>query len=166
PSTGAKFTVVTEDLAVEVLGTRFNVNTYLTETEVVLNEGKIQLYLYQQPDRVVAPLSPGELFRFNATSTQIERTTVDTLAYTGWKDGEYVFEDTPLGEIIDKLSAVYGVEFVLGSEALRDVKVSTTASAENLDEFLRVLSLLFTGDQISVERQGNQISIQKNEPPM
>ena len=159
----ARFTVATEDLDVRVVGTRFNVNAYFNGTEIVLNEGRVDLLTAGGGPILTPALSPGERFLYDSEDASRERNAVDTLAYSGWKDGYYVFDDTPLGDIVDRLAVIYGVDFYFTSEALRSVRVSTTASVENLDEFLRVLNLLFDGDGIEAVRRGDRITVRRRE---
>ena len=63
PQTQAKFSVFTNDLKVEVLGTEFNVDTRKEKTEVVLNEGSIKLQLKDQAKQriLMKPGGPGKL---------------------------------------------------------------------------------------------------------
>ncbi len=60
------FIVRTPDLTVQVLGTEFNVNTRRGRTQVVLDDGQIELQL---PSEQKAAMKPGDLVEYEAQST-------------------------------------------------------------------------------------------------
>jgi|GEM_PF-4963553 len=65
-----KFSVVTPDLRVEVLGTRFDVSTGQEQSRVYLSSGKIKLNIQarQQP----LQLKPGDMVKYNPNSRELQ----------------------------------------------------------------------------------------------
>ena len=147
------FVVHTPDLAVQVLGTEFNVNTRRGRTQVVLDDGKIELQLPTEERTVMVP---GELVEYQAQATIIRKETVDPDLFIAWRDRHLRFDDTPLGEVALVLEENYGVDVQFDTPSLRTKRVTGEISARKIDTILTALSKLFT---ISIRRTGDTIYI-------
>ncbi|MBB4804681.1 hypothetical protein HNP37_004778 [Flavobacterium nitrogenifigens] len=112
------FTVNAQEVNVEVLGTKFNVDSYTnnTSTDVVLVEGKVSLYKQQKTNQVY--LTPGlkgsNLKGQDAISTE----QVNTDYYTAWVKGSLVFKNASFADIIKKLERQYNVTFINRNKTL------------------------------------------------
>jgi transmembrane sensor len=108
------FTVNTQELDVEVLGTKFNVNTYSDDltTDVVLVEGKVSLYKDKKTTNNQVYLTPGLKGTNIKGKSVITTETVNTDYYTAWVKGSLVFKNAPFSEIIKKLERHYNVTFI------------------------------------------------------
>jgi transmembrane sensor len=108
------FTVNTQELDVEVLGTKFNVNTYSDDltTDVVLVEGKVSLYKDKKTSNNQVYLTPGLKGTNIKGKSVITTETVNTDYYTAWVKGSLVFKNAPFSEIIKKLERHYNVTFI------------------------------------------------------
>ncbi|MEL7161255.1 MAG: FecR domain-containing protein, partial [Bacteroidota bacterium] len=128
------FVVHSGELAVEVLGTAFNVNTHRKDTRVVLEEGSIGVTLARRLGKGDAPilLVPGERLDHAAGSGTVRKTRVDPHHYTSWKDGELVFEHQPLREVARRLEEIFGVRVELSPASLGEEKIRMTTSSEDL----------------------------------
>ncbi|MFV8341987.1 FecR family protein [Flavobacterium sp. XS2P39] len=114
------FTVNTQEMNVEVLGTKFNVSTYKEDstTDVVLVEGKVGLYKDQKTKDNWVKLTPG-LKGSNIKGQQnITTEKVNTDIYTAWIDGNLVFKNMTFDAIIKKLERHYNVTFVNKNKTL------------------------------------------------
>ncbi|MEG0797130.1 MAG: FecR family protein, partial [Odoribacter sp.] len=91
------FIVSTSNGQIQVMGTSFNVRDYAEEGKVVttLVEGKVD-YVSERYKRV--SLQPGYMLEDNGSKDYRIR-KVNTLEYTGWKDGKYIFENASVEEI-------------------------------------------------------------------
>ena len=147
------FVVRTRDLDVQVLGTEFNVNTRRGRTQVVLDDGRVDLML---PTEQKTQMKPGELAEYQADDTLVHTEIVDTERFIKWRDRTLTFDDTPLQEVALLLEENYGVEVTFGNPRLRDKRVSGEISAQKLDTILRALSKLFG---ISIQHTGNTVRI-------
>lgn len=147
------FIVRTPDLAVQVLGTEFNVNTRRGRTQVVLDDGQIELQL---PSEQKAAMKPGELVEYEAQSTSLRRENVDTELFIAWRNRQLKFDDTPLSEVALLLEENYGVDIRFDTTALRTKRVTGEISAREIDTILTALSKLFS---ISIHRSGDSIYI-------
>lgn len=108
------FTVNTEDINVEVLGTQFNVSNYIEDlrTDIVLVEGKVSLYRGNKSAENQVFLVPG-LRGSNAKGQQkITTEAVNTDYYTAWIKGSLIFKNASFATIIKKLERRYSVTFI------------------------------------------------------
>ncbi|MCP2027530.1 hypothetical protein L1276_002687 [Flavobacterium sp. HSC-32F16] len=108
------FTVNTQNVNVEVLGTKFNVDTYSENisTNVVLVEGKVSLYKDQKTNEDQVYLKPGMKGSNIKGQSKITTEEVNTDYYTAWVKGSLVFKNASFEDIIKKLERHYNVTFI------------------------------------------------------
>lgn len=146
------------NLRVEVLGTTFTVSERATKTQVVLNSGKVALYV----DKATEPLvmKPGELVDIpKAQPDRMARRTVNPAVYSAWKDNQFVFENTSLGEIAAIIEADFGITVQFSSASLTDRRV--TLRLPNRDLELLLTSLAEIHD-LTIDRQTSRIIFSEN----
>ena len=104
------FVVVSRELTTEVLGTRFEVNTYGDRDEVsaTLVEGSVRVNV---GSRFVV-IKPNQQFMFNTKSGTIEVNEVDAARKVMWKDGILVIDNEAFRDVVWKLERWYGVSIV------------------------------------------------------
>jgi ferric-dicitrate binding protein FerR (iron transport regulator) len=118
PTTSARFEVTTADLTVTVLGTEFNVKAFGDQTTVYLDEGKVQLELGPGSGKQLS-MVPGELVAYSKQRGRIlDNRTAHPLESTSWLESVARFEDAPLSEVLDAITAIYGIQLNL-APALR-----------------------------------------------
>ncbi|MEC5143079.1 FecR domain-containing protein [Chitinophaga sp. 212800010-3] len=137
---------------VRVLGTSFNINTYLPQRPVtVLISGKVDLVA---KDSVHALLSPGQAGTYTAGKWQIQ--SVDTAEALAWRQGVQYFNDIPLEEIVPVMERWYNVKVVLDGDAA-NVKLNTRLNKHRpLKEFLEMMA---TTSGLKYQEQENTIRI-------
>lgn len=148
-----KFIVQTPDLAVEVLGTQFNVRTRQQETEVVLQEGKIQLQVNDQSKKI--RMHPGERVLYD--KMKIQQQSVEVKPYISWKEGQLVFDDIPLGQVAERIEETYGVRIRFADPALKSQYFKGTVPLGNIDVLLEALSGIY---HVKVIRKGEVIILE------
>lgn len=120
------FSVITDRQHVQVLGTEFNLKAYPDEelTSTTLIEGRVRV---ERPvsgranDISAVMLSPGqEAIALAGNSRLIARKAGANFA-AAWKDGLFVFNDEPLGDMMQRLARWYDVEISYrgGAEDIR-----------------------------------------------
>jgi ferric-dicitrate binding protein FerR (iron transport regulator) len=104
-----RFIVTGGGMAVEVLGTHFNVNTYPDETDmkVTLLEGSIKVSGGIE-QRLI---KPGEQAVYRKDTMHV-RTGVDVKRVIAWKNGFFDFQDKHLPEVMRQLSRWYDLQVV------------------------------------------------------
>lgn len=111
------FTVHAGIVAMKVLGTAFNVNTFSPELQTTLSNGKLLVTTGQQ--HIV--LIPDEQAVYNNKSGSLYKRTVETRVFTAWTEGDLFFEDATLLEITRYLARNYDYDFVFEDPALEKI---------------------------------------------
>jgi len=132
------FIVHTATCDVEVFGTSFNVSAYGDdeETSVVLVEGSVKI---STPDNSVKML-PNEMVKVSAGN--FSKQEIDVSLYTSWVKGVFIFDGTPVSEVLKKVGRYYNISFS-GAADIPDKKITGKLYlSENIDEVLSSISLL------------------------
>ncbi len=108
------FIIKTDKVDVQVLGTVFNVSAYKedNQTDVVLVSGLVNVKPRNGKPTI---LKPSQLFSFTNQASTLR--TVDVENYTSWHDGNYIFQNEPIENILLRLSRYYNVTMKLPSTA-------------------------------------------------
>ncbi len=132
------FRVVSENQTIEVLGTKFNVNTYPDESamKTTLLEGSVKVSLGNNMSRI---LQPGE--QASAVGQHIDVQRVDTDQAVAWYTGDFAFDGVELRNIMRQICRWYGVEVVYQHD-VGDMKFGGSISrSKDIEEVLKVLSM-------------------------
>lgn len=151
------FRVHTDEVQVEVLGTRFNVNTRRGTSKVVLEEGKIKLDIPQIGVSAGLVMQPGDLVEVSSGTKRIERKRVDVVNYSSWRMNKLFFEGTSLEEIAQLLEDNYGFEVVFRDESLKEQRFTGSSSVDDPAELITKLNKVFG---LNIRLQGNELVIQ------
>lgn len=161
--THQKFIVHAKDIDVEVLGTKFNVNTRHEKAIVSLEEGKIKLSLNGEVKSIlkkkykdeVIEMKPGDVVKLD---TAINVTTDNNISFhSGWVRNEFHFNNTSLKEIGTLINDIYGYTVVVQDEELLKRTISGDLRANNLKELVDVLQIAFKL-KMTIENKTIQIS--------
>lgn len=144
------FTVNTQEVNVEVLGTKFNVNTYTenTTTDIVLVEGKVSLYKYQKTDHNQVYLKPGIKGSNIKGQPGITTEQVNTDYYTAWVKGSLVFKNASFDDIIRRLERQYNVTFINRNKMLGKEIFNARFDNEPIEAVLKYFSDSYAIDYI------------------
>ena len=134
------FIVKSDGLSVQVWGTEFNLNTLNQEGyyAATLVEGSVEVKV---PGRHSVFLEPSQQARVDCATSDITCLKVNTLPYTAWKDGKFVFNHEDMQHITMRLEKWYDVEFTYSEETLKNLKVFGVISRyEDITKVLKLLS--------------------------
>ena len=100
------FIVESSGNMIKVLGTRFNINSYGDENvfTATLVEGSVQIARGNNQKI----LKPGEQAKI--AGNKIDVVSVDTYEATAWKDGVFVFRNSPVHAIVNQLARWYDLD--------------------------------------------------------
>ncbi|MCK3683460.1 FecR domain-containing protein [Maribellus sp. YY47] len=157
---GKPFVVNTKEMKVEVLGTSFNVNAYedSKNTVTTLVEGKVKLS-NTQDDENVQILNPNEQAVMDNLSGKIALRNVDVSNYISWKDGQMVFYDMPLEEIMVLLTRWYSAKVFYMNPEVKDLRFS--GSLDKYDEIEKFIDIIKATNQVNVRVNDNTILFAK-----
>ena len=155
----APFIVHTDQLDVQVLGTTFNVSGYNNENmlKVTLVEGSIRIH--QRGDSV--KIRPNEQYNYNKNTREKRVQTVDTELFTSWVNDEYIFKDTTLDEIFNRINHWYMFDVTYESPSLKEKRFFLTIGRDaSLDQIIQIIN---STEEVCIEKKDNHIVV-KNIP--
>lgn len=141
------FKVVTKTQTIEVLGTRFNVNSYTDEESIktTLVEGSIKVHLAGDHNKGLL-LNPGQQaqFLFNihrdpGGKQPLRVQDVDTHSVIAWKEGHFKFDNIGLPELMRQLSRWYDVQVLYEGKTKEYEFVGQIERNTNLSGVLQIL---------------------------
>ena len=140
------FIVKTNDLAIEVLGTVFNVSAYPDDEtiETTLISGKVSVIpkVLVSSEETAVELNPNQQLVYEKLSQKVNTELVNTDLYTSWIHGEYIFHNEKLEVIMKKIERWYDMEVIINDPGIADQRLSGRfRDEEPLDQVLEVLKL-------------------------
>lgn len=153
PNKAVPFRVETSNQEIEVVGTHFNVNSYLDEPQekTTLMEGAVKV----TNGNNIRLLKPGQ----EATIKEgIRVDDADVSATLSWKNGEFVFNDEALESIMRKVSRWYDVEVIYNGVDIYEEYGGSISRYDNLSKVLEKLEL--TGG-IHFKIEGRRVTVMK-----
>ncbi|MBO0323027.1 FecR domain-containing protein [Muricauda sp. CAU 1633] len=136
------FVVNADDVAVQVLGTEFNLSSYKDDAEIttVLVEGSVSMTNTLQPqDNLV--LTPGTMGSWNKKERSTKMEEVDTELYIGWIKGELIFRNSTFQNMAKILERKYNVTIENTNTALDEKVLTATFNAkiESIEDVLKAI---------------------------
>ncbi|GAB6283157.1 MAG: DUF4974 domain-containing protein [Ignavibacterium sp.] len=155
------FNVNTSVGKIQVLGTKFNVESRNKITEVVLQEGKLKVLLNDTINQTSKYyiMKPGELTTLNYEKKSIKVEKVDPTFYISWINDKIIFNRTPLTAIIKKIENTYGVKIEIKNNELVNQKLSGAINNYDLKTLMNGLSIALDA---TIKYKEGTIIISKN----
>jgi ferric-dicitrate binding protein FerR (iron transport regulator) len=138
------FVVKAGKLLVEAVGTEFNCMSYPGDSnmEIVLTEGKINILSEKANARLLlGSLTQNQLAVFNADNSSLKVSQVDTKKHTAWREGQIIFKNDRLSDVLNRLGRWYNVSFIFDSELKTDHAFTGSFSGEELTQILNYIEL-------------------------
>jgi transmembrane sensor len=139
-----------ENVAIEVLGTTFNVY-HRKETKIVLNSGRIQLSLSAEQAGGKIMMKPGELVEYD--EKRFVKRMVDPKLYTAWTEKNLVLNRTSLRELLHMIKDNYGIDVEV-REGLLNQTISGSMPVTDSEGLLQQIAKAF---QLKVVKEENKI---------
>lgn len=117
---GKPFVVKTPLANVIVTGTSFNVKAYPESgsVEAVLAEGSIDMELNNPSLSQKIGLSPGERAIYRKDQANILVDKVDCNVHTAWRNGEIIFKDATMQDLLNELERIYDIRFKMEDKSI------------------------------------------------
>ena len=179
------FVVITSDVVVKALGTRFNVKAYPEEETITatLEEGRIVLTsLHDLSLKESVLIKPKEMVTYYKNNKIIEADTKDkidekvksepekgkmleivpnikTELVTSWKDETWIIESQPLGYLIPILERRYDIIIILESDEIMKYKFTGKIQKETIEQIMSAFGL---SAPINYRIEKNKITLSLN----
>lgn len=140
-----KFTVHTHRVDVTVLGTRFNIYTRPQKTQVLLDEGRVELDRRGHEPPVL--MRPGQFVEYGGQ--QKNNAVIKTIPaaqsrqVNAWKRNLLIFNDAGMTELARRFSEIYGVSLILEGDAFADQQFTGELPVNDLEKSLLIISKTF-----------------------
>jgi len=138
------FRVEAGGLQIDVLGTSFNVTNYAgdKQAEVVLVEGEVNLFTMQgNVKQEFGTLSPGQRAIYREDTRKVISEGVETDKYTAWREGNLIFRNDNMEEVIKRLSRWFNVEIIVKDPDIKNYGYKASFRNETLTQVLNLLKL-------------------------
>lgn len=150
------FVVITNELEVEVLGTKFNISAYPSDNivETVLVEGKVKIketgFHVMSSDYILKPNQQATYYR-KSEKTEIRQ--VNVMNYVTWHQGYLNFESLDLIRIVKKLERYYNIRIQLNNPMLGVRRITGKLKLdEKSDKVLKVLAKTATVELVKLNQ--------------
>ncbi len=157
---GKPFIVETNDMTMEVLGTRFNVSAYnndeTVQTTLVNGSLKVEAKRGSSTNQSIT-LVPGKQANFDKGKGTLESRDVDANLYTSWIDGYLRFEGQPLESIMRNISRWYDIEVNFENQQLKQKRL--TGKLYRFDDFTVIFGMIEKISGTKIEIKNNIVTI-------
>lgn len=148
-------------VTVKVLGTTFDLSAYdddanvkvtLIEGKVVLRQDKTLSEHVVRPNQEISITDCSSAVKVQ--EPQIRRADIEK--NTGWKDGNLIFDNTPMSEVTKQLERWYGVNIHVTDEKILKYHLTATFTTESIT---RVMDLIRFSSMVEYEINGTEVYI-------
>jgi len=155
-----RFVVKTSrEFQVEVLGTTFSVFARPRGTKVALKSGSVRIDYSQNNERKEVMMEPGDLaFLDREGAVQLERKQ-DVKTFAPWTEQRYVFNGTPVKEILAMIEESFGQKVSLSDSNIAQRSITGNFKTKNAEELLKTISEVL---DLRVEQNGESILLTNN----
>lgn len=138
------FRVNANELKVEVLGTSFNVVSFDddTQSEVVLVTGKVALSSENgHINKEYGTMHSGQRAIYEKENHEVITQEVDIEKYIAWREGNLIFRDDSMEDVVKRLSRWFNVEITINDPEIKNYIYKASFRNENLVQVLNLLKL-------------------------
>lgn len=135
------FVVHTPQLEVKVLGTVFNVRSRSDGTQVLLQEGSVQVAHSETRDQLL--MAPGEVVEVAATSKRIRKKFSEPGALA-WRENAFDFREATLATVAQQIHDCYGKIVKFHDPAVAHYRFTARVSRDDLDLLLSLIENAFS----------------------
>lgn len=158
------FIVLAGNVEIEVLGTRFNVQSYSDEQNILttLVEGSVKISTGNQSNTLGSfkILKPDQQAGVVREQQNIQITSVDAENVISWVNGSFYFNDATLKDVMQQISRWYDVSFVISEDF--STQRTFKGSIERNIPLSQVLAELSKMGNFSYQVQESNVIISKN----
>ena len=153
------FIVKTSETIIQVLGTSFNLNAYENTEKIIttLVEGKVMINSRKNDETRM--LMPNDQATFYVKNGVTEINKVDVNLYTAWKDGNMIFYNNRLEDIMTTLSRWYAADVFYADASVKELRFS--GNLNRYGDINQILDIMVTTGKIKIEINQNIILFSK-----
>ena len=146
------FTVNTNYMQLEVLGTSFNISAYPDneQTQATLETGMLKINVCN--DSINYFLKPDNQLVYTPATGVVETHKVHAADFSDWRSGGLLFNGTPLKEVLRTLERIYAIRIHLQNSIYREQKLRIHFNKnETLENVLRMIQIMTPGLEYQID---------------
>lgn len=165
-----------KDFAIEVLGTTFNVKSYENDAKVeaTLYTGAITMHYKNIKTKKVETfaLKPNESFSYVETENIPKSFKYkEPQKQSAWKDGQLIFNNTPMNDVLKILERWYGTKFIINNQNIYKYKLSAEFSSESIVQVLEIMQMIMPikytcANNVVIINKADELSLAPPKPPV
>lgn len=136
------FIIHTGNISTMVLGTAFNIKAYPGQKNITISvsRGKVKV---MRKDGWQVVLTKGQQVKLNETGTVSSEQNIPTEMIAGWQQGNIIYDDEPLKDIITDMERIYNVNIHISNSSLEGLGITTSFKREiGVEQSLQALCKL------------------------
>jgi len=143
------FKVIATGLAVDVLGTVFNVNTTSDVTEVYLEEGSVRLTFAEKEEEAQILMHPGDLVKYSSVEQRVIEHVSDRKEPLGmWKDNIMFFNKVSMKDVFEALATQYSLQLNIEDKSVLDRTIIAGVPRNNLEQAIETIEKILGVDLV------------------
>lgn len=155
------FIVRTSDAVAQALGTEFDVIARTSGvSEVIVVSGRVGVRSSQNRAAGEAIVGPGESALVRTGQERVTVTRVDPAPRLAWIEGRLVFQNMPLGQVVEQLELWFEVDLRVADSTLAERPLNGSLERPSLQEALHAISL---AADATYEVEGRQVTFTRKE---
>ncbi|MCL6219953.1 FecR family protein [Zunongwangia pacifica] len=140
------FIVKTNELNVQVLGTKFNINAYQENTDiaVALLEGAVKMY--DQKDntgKYAKILSPGFVGNYNRADSAIQTEEANVQHFVAWRFDNLVYRNVEVKDLLTKLERHFNIQIDNEYKEMESKTLNANFGDQPIEEVMKYLSEIY-----------------------
>jgi len=153
------FNVVTDEMQVNVLGTKFNFCNYPNDEEAMISllEGRIMVRNYVKKGENIK-MNPNQEIFLNKESGHMRIVKVNARNTTEWTKGYLFFDENLLPDIVKRLERSYNVQIIITDPSLKKLRFYSNFTRKELS-VKEVLDILSSTRKIKYTINGKEIKL-------
>jgi transmembrane sensor len=151
------FIIHTGSVSTTVLGTAFNIKAYPGEKNITIavSRGKVKI---TRKDGWEITLTKGQQLKLNESEESSIEKNISAESIAGWQQGNIVYDDEALVDIIADMERIYNVDIHLPDPVIAGLHISTSFKKEiGVEQALQVLCKV---TESKLSKDGNDYIIQ------
>ncbi|MDQ9092114.1 FecR domain-containing protein [Pseudoalteromonas haloplanktis] len=150
------FIVNTNGANVTVLGTRFSVDSKSNSTRISVDHGRVKVQSTDNSQHLIELVQGQQAV---LTKQGVEVQNINPHLVDAWRNGRLVFNNVPLYEVCAEFTRYHDVNFEFTKLSVRNMMISGTFNANELDNFLNLLPHVLP---IEIKNNNNHVVMSKN----
>jgi transmembrane sensor len=154
------FKVLAGGMETEVLGTKFNINSYSDEATLrtTLLEGSVRVVKRETGKENSVILKPGQQAVFGPNSPLTINHSPDLEEVMAWKNGKFVFNDVAIEEVMRQLERWYDVEIIYGDN-MKNRSFHINGQISRYSNASKTLEMLAATGWLHFKIEGKKITV-------